>query len=94
MTIWMQHTSDRGSDPSGQRSLAANCRLWLEADKSSPDEALNLAYSYPDGQRQRVYMPSKLYVIDALNIADRSPARGGLRVASLLRVRHAGASFQ
>lgn len=44
----------------------------LEADKRIPSEALELSYKHsPD---ERVYLPSNLYVIGTMNVADRSLA--------------------
>ena len=46
----------------------------LEADKRTPDEALQLSYPDAAGNRQPVHIPENLYVIGTMNIADRSLA--------------------
>lgn len=47
----------------------------LEADKRSPEEALELSYPDPEnGSRSPVHLPPNLYVIGTMNLADRSLA--------------------
>ncbi len=45
----------------------------LEADKRSPEEALELSYPDPEnGSHSPVHLPPNLYVIGTMNLADRS----------------------
>ena len=44
----------------------------LEADKRTPEDALSLSYSR--SPRERVHIPTNLYVIGTMNLADRSLA--------------------
>ena len=46
----------------------------LEADKRTPNEALELPYPDVEGNRHPVYIPENLYVIGTMNLADRSLA--------------------
>ena len=44
----------------------------MEADKRTPDEAIELCYRRMPGER--VFIPGNLYIIGTMNIADRSLA--------------------
>lgn len=46
----------------------------LEADKRTPEAAVELCYPDADGKRQPVHVPDNLYVIGTMNTADRSLA--------------------
>ena len=53
-------------------SIFGEMLTLLESDKRKPDEALALAYPREPGER--VYIPSNVYVIGTMNLADRSLA--------------------
>ena len=53
-------------------SIFGEMLTLLESDKRNPDEALALAYPREAGER--VYIPSNVYVIGTMNLADRSLA--------------------
>ena len=53
-------------------SIFGEMLTLLEADKRKADEALALAYPREPGER--VYIPSNVYVIGTMNLADRSLA--------------------
>ena len=53
-------------------SIFGEMLTLLEADKRTPDEALALAYPRADGER--FHLPSNVYVIGTMNVADRSLA--------------------
>ena len=53
-------------------SIFGEMLTLLEPDKRTPDEALELCYRKAEGER--VYVPSNLYLIGTMNIADRSLA--------------------
>jgi len=53
-------------------SIFGEMLTLLEADKRKPDEALELCYRRSEGER--VFVPSNLYLIGTMNIADRSLA--------------------
>ena len=46
----------------------------LEADKRTPEAAVELCYPDADGKRRPVHVPDNLYVIGTMNTADRSLA--------------------
>ena len=46
----------------------------LEADKRTPEAAVELCYPDADGERRPVHIPGNLYVIGTMNTADRSLA--------------------
>jgi 5-methylcytosine-specific restriction protein B len=57
-----------------RRKIFGELLTLLEADKRSPDEAVELAYHLPGSLPQRLYLPGNLYLIGTMNIADRSLA--------------------
>ena len=53
-------------------SIFGELLTLLEADKRTPDDALTLAYQHTTNER--FHIPSNLYVIGTMNLADRSLA--------------------
>ena len=85
--VFMQAVRQASGDPSSKFAVVIEeinrgnpARIFgelltlLEADKRTPEAAVELCYPDPDGGRGPVHLPGNLHVIGTMNTADRSLA--------------------